>query len=231
MVVPLLLAVAGVALIIVGQLDLDAPPVSSLPPIPDPTSPVEIATPTATPEPSGDGTPGATSTGQPTPSPTPIPDDWVAVQIEIRAVGINVPVRHAVDEDHCDFPPSDAAYVLCGGAQPGRGTNAYIFAHALNTLFKPLWNVRLGDRVKVLMSDGDVLAYVVTEVHANVSCPDDRADPHPSPPLALKLAPPGCEEGAAWTRPTDHERLTLQTSQGYNRNWGELIIVAEPAGS
>jgi hypothetical protein len=231
MVVPLLLAVAGVALIIVGQLDLDAPPVSSLPPIPDPTSPVAIATPTATPEPSGDGTPGATSTGQPTPSPTPIPDDWVAVQIEIRAVGINVPVRHAVDEDHCDFPPSDAAYVLCGGAQPGRGTNAYIFAHALNTLFKPLWNVRLGDRVKVLMSDGDVLAYVVTEVHANVSCPDDRADPHPSPPLALKLAPPGCEEGAAWTRPTDHERLTLQTSQGYNRNWGELIVVAEPAGS
>jgi hypothetical protein len=229
--VPLLLAVAGVALIIVGQLDLDAPPVSSLPPIPDPTSPVAIATPTATPEPSGDGTPGATSTGQPTPSPTPIPDDWVAVQIEIRAVGINVPVRHAVDEDHCDFPPSDAAYVLCGGAQPGRGTNAYIFAHALNTLFKPLWNVRLGDRVKVLMSDGDVLAYVVTEVHANVSCPDDRADPHPSPPLALKVAPPGCEEGAAWTRPTDHERLTLQTSQGYNRNWGELIIVAEPAGS
>jgi hypothetical protein len=231
MVVPLLLAVAGVALIIVGQLDLDAPPVSSLPPIPDPTSPVAIATPTATPEPSGDGTPGATSTGQPTPSPTLIPDDWVAVQIEIRAVGINVPVRHAVDEDHCDFPPSDAAYVLCGGAQPGRGTNAYIFAHALNTLFKPLWNVRLGDRVKVLMSDGDVLAYVVTEVHANVSCPDDRADPHPSPPLALKLAPPGCEEGAAWTRPTDHERLTLQTSQGYNRNWGELIIVAEPVTS
>jgi hypothetical protein len=228
MVVPLLLAVAGVALIIVGQLDLDAPPVSSLPPIPDPTSPVAIATPTATPEPSGDGTPGVTSTGQPTPSPTPIPDDWVAVQIEIRAVGINVPVRHAVDEDHCDFPPSDAAYVLCGGAQPGRGTNAYIFAHALNTLFKPLWNVRLGDRVKVLMSDGDVLAYVVTEVHANVSCPDDRADPHPSPPLALKVAPPGCEEGAAWTRPTDHERLTLQTSQGYNRNWGELVVVADP---
>jgi hypothetical protein len=28
--------------------------------------------------------------------------------------------------------------------------------------------------------------------------------------------------------PTDHERLTLQTSQGWNRNWGELIIVADP---
>ena len=36
--------------------------------------------------------------------------------------------------------------------------------------------------------------------------------------------------GAAWTQPTDHERLTLQTSQGYNRNWGELIVVAKPIG-
>ena len=233
MVVPLLLAVAGVVLIIAGQLDLDAPPVSSLPPIPDPTSQVAVASPTATPAPSDDRTPDATSTERPspTPSPTPIPEDWVAVQIDIPAVGIRVPVRHAVDDDHCDFPPSDAAYVLCDGEQPGRGGNAYIFAHALNELFKPLWNARLGDRVKILMSDGAVLVYVVTEVHPNVSCPDDRAAPHPSPPLALKLAPPGCEEGAAWTQPTDHERLTLQTSQGYNRNWGELIIVAEPAGS
>lgn len=233
MVVPLLLAVAGVVLIIAGQLDLDAAPVSSLPAIPDPTSQVAIASPTATPQASESGTPDATQTEQPTPtaSPTPVPDDWVAVQIQVRAVGINVPVRHAVDDDHCDFPPADAAYVLCGGAQPGRGDNAYIFAHALNELFKPLWNVRLGDRVLIRMSDGAVLAYVVTEVHPNVSCPDDRAAPHPSPPLALALAPPGCEEGAAWTRPTDHERLTLQTSQGYNRNWGELIIVAEPTGS
>lgn len=226
--VPLLLAVAGVTLIIVGQLDLDQPPMASLPPIPDPTSPVAVASPT----PSQRATPDATATqGETpaaTPSPTPVPDDWVATQIEIEAVGINVPVRHAVDDDHCDFPPSDAAYVLCGGSQPGRGTNSYIFAHAVLSLFKPLWNVQLGDEVRVLMSDGAVLAYVVTEVRPNISCPDDRAAPHPSPPLALLYAPPGCAEGVAWSRPTDHERLTLQTSQGYNRNWGELIIVAEP---
>jgi hypothetical protein len=29
--------------------------------------------------------------------------------------------------------------------------------------------------------------------------------------------------------PTPSERLTLQTSQGFNRNYGELVIVAEPA--
>jgi len=43
----------------------------------------------------------------------------------------------------------------------------------------------------------------------------------------LKYAPPGCT-GIAWTLPTDHERLTLQTSQGYNRNYGELVVIADP---
>jgi hypothetical protein len=49
----------------------------------------------------------------------------------------------------------------------------------------------------------------------------------PDPPLALQYADPGCP-GAAWAQPTDHERLTLQTSQGFNRNWGELIVIADP---
>jgi sortase family protein len=220
---PILLAVAGVGLIVVSNLNLDQTPGPSLPPIGEPsTSGIAIGSPGV--EPSGQA--GSTA---PTPSPTAPPDDWLAVQLEIPSVGLNVLVKHAVSAADCDFPPEDAAYVLCGGSQPGRGTNSYVFAHAELNLFKRLWNVQLGDEVKVLMSDNAVLRYVVTEVRPNVSCPDDRVDPHPNPPLALKYAPPGCEEGAAWTAPTDHERLTLQTSQGYNRNWGELVIVAKPA--
>jgi hypothetical protein len=221
---PLLLAVVGVALIVAGNLDLDRPSGSSLPPIPDPSSPVAVASPS--PEPSGSANP--TATQLPTPSPTPIPDDWVAVQLEIPSVGLNVVVKQAQSAADCDFPPNDAAYVLCGGSQPGRATNAFLFAHAELNLFKRLWNVQVGAEVKVLMSDDVVLRYVVTEVRPNVSCPDDRESPHPNPPLALKYAPPGCAEGAAWTLPTDHERLTLQTSQGFNRNYGELIVIAEP---
>jgi sortase family protein len=220
---PLVLALAGVALIVAGSLDVDQP-TPSLPSIPDPTSPVAVASLT----PSATESPGATATQLPTPSPTPIPVDWVAVQMEIPSVGLNVLVKQAHNEADCDFPPEDAAYVLCGGSQPGRGTNAYLFAHAELKLFKRLWNVQVGAEVKVLMSDGAVLRYAVTEVRPNVSCPDDREPPHPNPPLALKYAEPGCAEGAAWTQPTDHERLTLQTSQGYNRNWGELIVVAKP---
>jgi hypothetical protein len=223
--VPLILAAAGAALIVVGSLDLD-PPGSSLPPIPDPTSPVAIATPS----PDSSASPDATATAEPTaaPTPTPIPADWVAVQLQVESVGVNVLVKQSGSGGIDDFPPDDAAYILRNSSQPGRGTNSYMFAHALLSLFKPLWNVQVGAEVKVLMSDGAVLRYVVTEVRPNVSCPDDREAPHPNPPLALKYAGPGCEEGAAWTRPTDHERLTLQTSQGFNRNYGELIVIAEP---
>lgn len=230
MLLPLLLAVAGVVLIIVGQLDLDRPAASSLPPIPDPTdTPVALATPSA----SAEGSPHRTP--EPTAQPTPIPKSWVAVQIQIKSVGINVPVHKSTTVGNDSFPEEDSAFILREGSEPGRGTNSYIFAHATQILFKPLWNVQLGARINILMSEGAVLSYVVTEVHPNIACPDPNT-PHPelNPerlgvklPLDLQFAK-DCSEGVTWTQPTDHERLTLQTSQGYNRNWGELVIVADP---
>jgi hypothetical protein len=230
MLLPLLLAVVGVALIIVGQLDLDAPPIPTLSNIPDPTgTPVGVATPTASGEPTSSGSP------EPTAQPTPIPRDWVAVQLQIESVGINVPVEKSKSAGNDAFPREDAVFILRQSSEPGRGTNSYVFGHATNVLFKPLWNVQLGARIKILMADGAVLRYVVTEVHPNVPCPDHDANPDLNPanlgitlPLVLRLAPDNCSAGVAWTQPTDHERLTLQTSQGYNRNYGELVIVAEP---
>ncbi len=236
MLLPLVLAVAGVALIIVGQLDLDSPPASSLPPIPDPTTtPVAVATSTPSAGPSGSGGASASESPESTPEPTPIPRDWVAVQLQIESVGINVPVEQSTSLATDSFPPDHAAFILRRGSQPGRGTNSYMFGHALLDLFKPLWNVQLGARVKVLMSDGTVLRYVVTEVHPNVPCPDDNPPNPELNPEALGVEPPlvlqhadDCAAGVAWTQPTDHERLTMQTSQGYNRNWGELVVVADP---
>jgi Sortase domain len=215
-VLPLFLAVIGVSLMLAGQLPVDRPS-ASLPGIPEPSE-VAVATPTL--GPSG-------FTPLPTPTGTPIPDDWVAIQLEVPSVELNVAVKHAA-EGQGGFPPDDAAYVLYQSSEPGRGTNSYIVGHALQHLFKRLWNVVLGAEVKIAMSDGAVLRYVVTEIHPNVSCPDERADPMPNPPLALQYPPPGTCPGALWAVPTDHERLTLQTSQGWNRNWGELIIVADP---
>lgn len=219
-----MLGVVGVILIIVGTSDSggDAP---SLPPIAQET---RTPVPTATPEPSS-APPSASapaSTPTPVPTPTPLPDDVVAEQLQIEAVGINVLVRQSTSEATDGFPPTDAAYILRTSPQPGRNQSSYIFAHALNSLFKPLWNARIGDEVLLRMSDGSVLSYVVTEVRPNVPCPDPNADPAPNPPPALQIHD-DCTLGSWWLATQPYERLTLQTSQGFNRNWGELIVVAE----
>ena len=234
---PIILGVAGVALIIAGSLDLGGEPPPSLPAIGTPTAIAQAsATPMPTPAESA-GTP-ASPTADPTaaPTPTPLPDDVVAVQLQVSSVGINVLVRQSTSSATDGFPPSDAAYILSAGNQPGRNTNSYIFAHAVNHLFKPLWNVQIGAKVLIRMSDDSVLEYRVTEVRPNVACPDSSAtDNNPedfgiTPPPALQIHD-DCEEGGKWTAATDYERLTMQTSQGYNRNWGELVIIAEPVRS
>ncbi|HSI99016.1 MAG TPA: sortase [Patescibacteria group bacterium] len=230
---PIVLGLVGVALIIVGSLGSTEPPVASLPPISRPSvTPTPTAEPTPVPTDPGSVAPTASSEPTPAPTPTPLPDDVIAEQLEVPSVGINIVVRQSTSAETDSFPPTDAAYILRSSSQPGRNANSYVFAHALNTLFKPLWNVQIGAEVLVRMSDDSVLRYVVTEVRPNVPCPDPDADPAlnpPNPPLALQIHD-DCTEGAFWTAGTDHERLTLQTSQGYNRNWGELVVVAKPAG-
>ena len=227
---PIVLATVGVALIVVGQLDLGGGgPQQSLVPIPEPSStPVAVA--------SGTPTAGSSASASPSVAPTPTPFPTLAAgvaatQLTIPRVGINVVVHESTSDENDAFPDECCAFVLQGSSQPGHGTNSYIFAHAQNTLFKPLWNVQLGDRVLVKMSDGHVIQYRITEVHPNVACPDPDADPAlnpPDPPLALRYAPDDCSQGHVWIAPTTVERLTLQTSQGFNRNWGELVVVAEP---
>lgn len=232
---PIVLGLVGVVLIIVGSLGPTEPPVASLPPIarpsdtPAPTSSTAEPTPAAT-QP-GSAPPSASSEPAPQPTATPLPDSVLAEQLEVPSVGINIFVKQSTSAETDSFPPTDAAYILRSSSQPGRNANSYVFAHALNTLFKPLWNVQIGAEVLVRMSDDSVLRYVVTEVRPNVPCPDPEADPAlnpPNPPIALQVHD-DCTEGAFWTTGTQYERLTLQTSQGYNRNWGELVVVAKPA--
>ena len=224
---------AGVVLIIVGTTGLGAQPSPSLPNIAQPTATVTpIPSPSASDLPSASVLPSASLAPTPSATPSPLPSNVVAEQLQVPSVGINVLVRQSTSDATDAFPPSDAAYILRNSVQPGRNQSSYIFAHALNTLFKPLWNVQIGAEVLVRMSDGTVLRYVVTEVRPNVACPDPNADPAlnpPNPPPALQIQET-CDEGRWWLATQPYERLTLQTSQGYNRNWGELVVVARPAG-
>lgn len=223
--IPAILAAVGITLIVIGTLEADGGPTISLPPIVEPS-----ASAVAQASPSEAASTAASMTPQPT--QTPLPAGIVAQQLEIPSVGINVLVQQSQDDATDNFPPRDAAYILQGSSQPGQNTNSYIFAHATEALFKPLWNVQVGAEVRILMSDTSVRLYIVTEVRPNVPCPDPDADPAlnpPDPPLVLRLHD-DCEAGLFWLQPTDHERITLQTSQGFNRNWGEFVVIAEPVG-
>lgn len=150
---------------------------------------------------------------------------WVARRIEVPALGIDVPVAMAGTAAHEDFPPFDGAYILRSSSQPGQGSNAYLFAHAMPNLFKPLWWAEVGQQVIVTMSDGQQLGYRITAVVRDIPCPDPAA-PKPAglPPVLANAT----ECDLRWTLPTPHERLTMQTSQGFNRNYGEMVVIAEP---
>ena len=229
---PTVLGIVGIILIVIGLQPDAGGPAASLAPIPEPSQTAVAEAPSPSAAASASLAPPPSASATPVPTPTPLPADVVAQQLEIPQVGVNVEVRQSQDDATDNFPPRDAAYILQGSSQPGQNTNSYIFAHATEALFKPLWNVQLGAEVRVLMSNGAVLQYVVTEVRPNVPCPDPEADAamNPTdPPLALQLHTT-CDEGIFWLQPTAHERITLQTSQGFNRNWGEFVVVAEPAG-
>jgi hypothetical protein len=150
---------------------------------------------------------------------------WVGQRLAIPALGLNVALFPARPVDEL-FPPYAGAYIHSISSQPGRGTNSYIFAHAVQGLFLPLWHAQVGQEVLVQMSDGQVLRYVITRVVRDVPCPDPTKPKPANLPPALANAT-HCD--TSWMMPTPSERLTLQTSQGVNRNYGELVIVAEPA--
>ncbi len=150
---------------------------------------------------------------------------WVGQRIAVPDLGINIPLSMAGNAATEEFPPFSGAYILRSSSQPGRGTNSYVFAHAMPELFKPLWQARIGQLVVVTMSDGQQLNYRITRIVPDVPCPDPSAPKPAGLPPALANAT-YCD--TSWTMPTPTERLTLQTSQGFNRNYGELVIIAEP---
>ncbi|MBW3613219.1 MAG: sortase [Chloroflexi bacterium] len=161
----------------------------------------------------------------PAPALQPHDPGWVARRLEIPALGVDVPVTMAGNAGHEDFPPFDGAYILRSSAQPGRGTNSYLFAHAMPNLFKPLWVAQVGQQVIVTMSDGQQLGYRVTAIVRDIPCPDPTVHkPAGLPPVLANATQ--CD--LQWTMPTASERLTMQTSQGFNRNYGEMVVIAEP---
>lgn len=141
----------------------------------------------------------------PRPSPTLIPEKLVKIastpeRLQVPKVGIDLPIR-AGDGD---APIAEGvAWHLEGTAPVGQGGNAFFYSHARSGSFATLWDVQLGDFVKVVFANGTVTTYVVSQIV----------------PLALATE-------VRWLQRTDEERLTLQTSTGSAAELPKFIVIA-----
>lgn len=142
--------------------------------------------------------PSATSRARSTITPV---GEVRAKRIRIERLGID---QRIVEGDGIDAPIGKAAHYP-GSAWPGGGSNIYLYGHARVGMFIGLWDAREGDVVELDLVDGTTRRYVVDRILPKV------------PWNALE-----------YVRPTDAERLTLQTSTSYYATAPRFIVIAVP---
>jgi hypothetical protein len=229
-VVPALLTAAGVVLVTAGLLTYADPTQAGLQP---PESPVSetlapsaaVTSPTAgptTPPASPSGSPGASPLGTPPasivpdPTVTPRPGRAVATRVVVPALNIDLPVVKGNDGyPYCNV----AMYLHTANAaskdafgQPGEGRATYLYAHARDGMFGPIYELAivkknakkmLGMVVQVYTSDFRLYLYEIREYRLHVTDLDG--------PLGA-------------TR----EELWLQTSEGPKGTPGKTQLIAYP---
>jgi hypothetical protein len=211
--IPAVLTALGVTLLAVGLLDLGSPalagPEASRAPAPSSTAaPIGYRPPSL---------PPIQVASQPPPSPTPTPDPHrVATRVVVEALDIDL----AIVKSPSGYPWCNVAMYLDNAllGQPGSGRSVYLYAHARDGMFGPLYErVTLGRRggsksligmvVAVYTSDDHVYEYQVTRVYPRVP-----ADTH------------FLDRAYAVTS----ETLWLQTSTGHGGSLPKLQVVAKP---
>lgn len=212
---PAVLTAAGVTLIGAGLLSYtgsaQANPLDS----PDPTT--AAASP-------GDSfslatLPPIASPSGPSESPSSAPSDRVATRVVIEALGIDLPVVKPRGGTNTYPLCNVAMYIQTPPlAQPGSGRATYIYAHARDGMFGPLYErITLGKNggakaliglpVLVYTSDDHVYEYAITKVYPRVPADSHFLDK----PLAVTS-----------------ETLWLQTSTGHGAELPKLQVEAEP---
>jgi LPXTG-site transpeptidase (sortase) family protein len=142
-----------------------------------------------------------------TPTPgalRPIPEGY---RVRVPRLGIDLPIQEGVLQRDVDQQqtPEGYAFHLPGSALPGEPSNTYLYAHARRGMFLSLWDARVGDAVEIVLPDGGVRSYRVSEVRPRV------------PPDDVSVA-----------QPTPDERLTLQTSTGASPADPRFVVIALP---
>ena len=142
------------------------------------------------------------SSGAASPSVSPAVGVGIrANRIKIGRLGIDLAV---VEGDGVDTPIGKVAHYP-GSAWPGGGSNVYIYGHARDGMFLPLWQIHIGDKVEMDLVDGTLRTYVVTKI--------------------LPMVP---YDAVSYLAPTPTEQLTLQTCTSYYPTAPRFVVIAVP---
>lgn len=234
---PALLTAAGVVLVTAGLLSYADPTQAGLRPVEsevagtlDPS--IALASPSAEPSPSAPSTPEPSASGSPVPTPvgtppasivpeptpelTPRPGRAVATRVVVPALKIDLPVV----KGNNGYPYCNVAMYLHTAnsaakdsfGQPGEGRATYLYAHARDGMFGPIYelaiqkkNARkmLGMVVQVYTSDFKVYLYEIREYRLHSTSLNG--------PLGAGT-----------------EQLWLQTSEGPKGTPGKTQLIAYP---
>ncbi len=200
---PAVLTATGVSLIAAGLLTYSAPVEAAPGPggSPDTVNVSPVATdplPTFPP-----------ASGSAAPSPT-APADRVATRVVIKALQIDLPVVKPLGGSST-YPQCNVAMYIKQLHQPGQGMATYLYAHARDGMFGPIYHLAietkkpqkmLGMLVQVYTSDDQVFTYYIKEVRLHQTSLDDAS--------------------SATT-----EELWLQTSEGKKGTVGKTQLRAE----
>jgi hypothetical protein len=212
--VPAVLTAVGVTLLAAGLLDVGSPALAQREPSAEPSAPAAADAPVGYLPPS---LPPIEVASQPPATPTPTPDPHrVATRVVIEALDIDLAIVKAPS----GYPWCNVAMYLDNQllGQPGSGRSVYLYAHARDGMFGPLYErVTLGRHggsksligllVFVYTSDDHLYEYQITRVYPRVP-----ADTH------------FLDRAYAVTS----ETLWLQTSTGHGGSLPKLQVVAKP---
>jgi hypothetical protein len=191
---PALVTAVGVMLVTAGLLSyanpatagtavVESPSIETLAPTDVPTATIEV--PSASLDPSAD--PSATASAEPTAEPTEKPAGRaVATRVVIPALKIDLPiVKGNSSYPYCNvamYLTTETATQADSFGQPGEGRATYLYAHARDGMFGPIYELAIPGRngkkmlgmvVQVYTSDDRLYLYEIREVRLHQLDLDD----------------------------------------------------------
>lgn len=185
-----------------GTAVVEPPTIETLAPTEEPTATIEVPSPSAGPSASASADPS------PTPAPTTFVGRAVATRVVIQVLKIDLPVV----KGNAGYPYCDVAMYIKELGQPGEDRATYLYAHARDGMFGPIYELAipgnkpramLGMIVQVYTSDDRLYLYEIHEVRRHQ--------------LDLERA-----------QSATTEELWLQTSEGPKGTPGKTQLIALP---